>query len=118
MSPCPRGTISYRIKSGDTFATLARRFNTSVEAITLANSAVKPKNLQVDQSICIPIRRSIVSCPPGNRYVIQVGDSFSKISQRYGLSLDVLISLNPGVNPSNLQIGQIICVPRRRRRQR
>lgn len=115
MSPCPKGTIPYRLKAGDTFNILARRFNTTVEAIVSVNPGLNPNNLQVGQSVCIPIRRSVVPCPPGSRYIIKAGDTFSKISQRYRISLNTLIALNPGVNSSNLRIGQIICVPRRRR---
>ncbi|MFW5647761.1 MAG: LysM peptidoglycan-binding domain-containing protein, partial [Candidatus Alkaliphilus sp. MAG34] len=51
---CPSGTSEYTIKSGDTFFTLAKRFNTTVEAIQRANPGVNPNNLQIGQVICIP----------------------------------------------------------------
>lgn len=51
---CPTGTFSYTIKAGDTFFTLAERFNTTVEAIQRANPNVNPNNLQIGQIICIP----------------------------------------------------------------
>ncbi|RNC28607.1 MAG: putative peptidoglycan endopeptidase LytE [Candidatus Dichloromethanomonas elyunquensis] len=117
MSLCPRGTIPYRIKQGDTFNILAQRFNTTIKAITSVNPGVSPNNLQVGQSICIPIRRSVVPCSPGNRYIIKAGDTFSKLSQRYGLSIAAITALNPGVEPSNLRVGQVICLPVRRRRR-
>lgn len=118
MSPCPQGTIPYRIKLGDTFFVLARRYNTTVEAIAVVNPMVNPGNLKVGQSICIPVRRSIVPCSPGNRYVIKAGDSFSKLARRYGITVKTVIQMNPGVDPSNLKVGQIICLPIRRRRSR
>lgn len=117
MSPCPRGTIPYFIKPGDTFYALARRFNTTVAAIISVNPGIKPNNLQVGQSVCIPIRRSVVPCPPGSRYIIKAGDTFSKLSQKYGLSVVRISTLNPGVDPTNLRVGQIICLPIRRRRR-
>ena len=117
MSPCPRGTISYRIKSGDTFHNIAQRFNTEVAAIISVNPGVDPKNLHVGQNICIPVRRKVVPCSPANRYVIKAGDTFSKLAQRYGLSVAALTAVNPGVDPLNLQVGQIICLPVRRRRR-
>lgn len=117
MSPCPRGTIPYQIKAGDTFTSLARRFNTTVEAIRSVNPGVNPNNLQVGQSVCIPVRRSVVPCPPASRYVIKAGDTFSKLSARYGLPAATLKALNPGVDPTNLQVGQVICLPGRRRRR-
>ncbi len=117
MSPCPKGTIPYHIKPGDTFNVLARRFNTTVAAIVSANPGTNPRNLQVGQSICIPVRRSVVPCPPGNRYIIKAGDTFSKLSQRYGLSIATIRALNPGVDATNLQVGQMICLPVRRRKR-
>lgn len=117
MTSCPRGTIPYKVKAGDTFDALARRFNTTIAAISAANPGVNPKNLQINQSICIPIRRSIATCPPANRYIIQAGDTFSKLAQKYGLSVGRITALNPGADPLNLQAGQIICLPVRRRRR-
>lgn len=117
MSVCRRGTIPYRVKPGDTFATLAHRFNTTIESITVVNPGINPKNLRVGESICIPVRRSVVPCPPGNRYFIKAGDTFSKLAHRYGLSSATISALNPGVDPLNLQVGQVICLPVRRRRR-
>lgn len=113
---CPPGSIPYRIKAGDTLHALAQRFNTTPGAIRMNNPGLHPNQLQVNALLCIPVRRLITPCPPGSRYVIKAGDTFSKIAQRYGLSLSTLQSLNSGVEPHHLQIGQVICVPRRRRR--
>ena len=47
-------------------------------------------------------------------YKISAGDTFWSISHRFGLSVEQLMSANPGVVPNNLQIGQTInLVPRR-----
>lgn len=39
-------------------------------------------------------------------YIVKSGDSFSAISAHTGVPLPTLESLNPSVNPSNLQTGQ------------
>lgn len=44
-------------------------------------------------------------------YSIQPGDTFSKIAQKYGISTQTLLTLNPGVDPKRLQVGQGIKVP-------
>lgn len=55
---------------------------------------------------------SLQNCPLGSiPYFIQPGDTFYRIAQRLGTTVATLISLNPNVNPNNLQIGQSICVP-------
>lgn len=51
---CPPGTMPYTVRSGDTFYDLARRYNTTVEAIMRANPNVNPNTLQIGQIICIP----------------------------------------------------------------
>ena len=51
---CHPGTMPYTIKSGDTFYTLAQRFNTTVAAIEKANPGVDPNRLFIGQVICIP----------------------------------------------------------------
>ena len=43
--PCPTGTFSYTIRSGDTFWVLAQRYNTTVEAIQRVNPGVNPNKL-------------------------------------------------------------------------
>jgi hypothetical protein len=45
-----------------------------------------------------------------NDYVVQGGDTCWQISIKKGISLDTFFSLNPDIDCSNLQIGQIVCV--------
>ncbi|MBE3580654.1 MAG: LysM peptidoglycan-binding domain-containing protein [Thermoanaerobacteraceae bacterium] len=107
---CPRGTFAYTIQAGDTFFRLAQRFGTTVEAIQEANPFVDPLNLQVGQLICIPTRQR---CPAGSfPYVIQPGDTFFLLAQRFNTTVASIQALNPNVDPNNLQIGQVICIPR------
>jgi LysM repeat protein len=49
--------------------------------------------------------------PSGNTYVIQAGDNMYEISQRLGISLDELLELNPSVDPTGLEVGQVIQLP-------
>lgn len=53
---CPAGTFAYTVRAGDTFYTLAQRYNTTVAAIQRANPNVNPNNLHIGQVICIPGR--------------------------------------------------------------
>ncbi|PKM46288.1 MAG: hypothetical protein CVV03_05645 [Firmicutes bacterium HGW-Firmicutes-8] len=43
------------IQAGDTFWKLAKHYGTTVEAITAANPDVDPLNLQIGETICIPL---------------------------------------------------------------
>ena len=51
---CPSGTQPYTIRAGDTYFSLAIRFNTTVAAIMAANPGVNPDRLMIGQRICIP----------------------------------------------------------------
>ncbi|PVH80389.1 carbohydrate-binding module family 50 protein, partial [Cadophora sp. DSE1049] len=55
-TPAPTGpsTSTYVIQAGDTFTTIAGKFNVSVAAIEAANPNVKPTSLQVGQTINLP----------------------------------------------------------------
>ena len=41
-------------------------------------------------------------------YTVQAGDTFSTIAAKLGKTVAALEAANPGGNPSNLQIGQVI----------
>lgn len=44
-------------------------------------------------------------------YVIESGDTFYKLAQRFNTSADEIIMANPGVNSDNLKVGQTINIP-------
>jgi len=109
--PCPNGFL-YTIRAGDTLFTLSQRFNVSVEAIIRANPGIDPNNLQIGQVICIPqAMPPTPPCPNGFLYTIRAGDTLFTLSQRFNVSVDAIIRANPGIDPNNLQIGQVICIP-------
>lgn len=54
---CPRDTIAYYIKRGDTLYKIARTNNTSVKAIMNVNPNINPKNLKIGAKICLPTLR-------------------------------------------------------------
>jgi LysM repeat protein len=50
----PPGGEVYSVQSGDTLMTIARRFNTTIEAIVAANSLANPDRLDIGQELIIP----------------------------------------------------------------
>ena len=47
-----------------------------------------------------------ISCP-GFNYTIRAGDTFFRLAQRFGTTVAAIQAANPGVDPNNLQIGQV-----------
>jgi len=54
------GYFTYSVRAGDTLYDLARRYNTSVTAITSANPGIDPDNLSIGQQLIIPYAFSVV----------------------------------------------------------
>ena len=44
-------------------------------------------------------------------YIVQSGDTFAAVAQRYGLSVEALAQLNGIVNPSSVPVGTVLVVP-------
>ncbi|CEP67683.1 LysM domain [Moorella glycerini] len=52
-----------------------------------------------------------VPCPSGRYWRVEAGDTLYLIALRIGTTVDELLRLNRGVDPYNLQIGQVLCLP-------
>ncbi len=108
---CPLGTFIYYIRPGDTFYKLALRFKTTVNALSNANPTADLYRLRIGQQICIPRQPSFPVCPFGTYYQVKSGDTLNKISQRYNITLQNLLRMNPGIDPDLIYVNQIICIP-------
>ena len=60
LLPWYTGSLLYRVQKGDTFSALAERYGTTLEAITLANSDKNPENLQIGETITVPLPFPVV----------------------------------------------------------
>lgn len=49
--------------------------------------------------------------PAPFEYTVQAGDTMSAIAARYGVSLDELRALNPGISPTSMSIGTVLRIP-------
>ncbi len=48
---------------------------------------------------------------PGGTYTIKSGDTYARLSGRFGVSVQAIEQANPGVDPRRLRIGQAINIP-------
>ena len=60
LLPWYTGSLLYRVQKGDTFSALAERYGTTHEAITLANPDKNPENLQIGETITVPLPFPVV----------------------------------------------------------
>jgi len=96
---------TYTIIKGDTFSSIAAKLGTNVQTLENLNPGFNPNDLQIGQVIKVP------GTPGTSTYTITKGDTLSSIASRLGTNVQTLENLNPGVNPNDLQIGQVIIVP-------
>jgi membrane-bound lytic murein transglycosylase D len=97
--------LVYIVKRGDTLYTLAKFFNTTVNRIKRDNS-LSSDLLKIGQKL------SIQSSRPDNaiQYTVKSGDIPVNIARRYGMSLDVFLSINGLSRQSTIYPGQKLWV--------
>ncbi|WP_367568231.1 LysM peptidoglycan-binding domain-containing protein [Lacrimispora sp.] len=135
-APCPVGLRTYTIQRNDTLWMLAQRYCTTIDTIRALNPGLNPNNMMIGQTIWIPAGYRLPELPIWFRsqaitpeetnssngmnssteetclYTIEAGDTLWLLSQRFRTTVENIMAANPGVNPTNLFIGQVICVPR------
>jgi LysM repeat protein len=107
---CPNAS-TYVIQSGDTFYSLARRFNVSVDTLLAANPGINPDLIRIGQSICVPTLPTPTITCPGPTYTIRMGDTLFSLARTLGFTVQSILATNPGINPNSLKVGQILCLP-------
>lgn len=104
---------SYVVQWGDTLGAIAARCGTTVSALYAANPWTTGY-LYAGQVLAIP-DGDYCNCPKDGytgTYTVKWGDTFSKIAQRYGVSVSSLWAANPHVWDINrIYPGQVLNVP-------
>lgn len=103
---CPNNHYPYIIQAGDSLYSISLRLEVSLKRILEANPGINPYRLRIGQIICIP------ACPPNyTEYIIQPGDTLSKIAIKFNVTIESILKANPSVDPNYLRIAQRICIP-------
>lgn len=106
---CPRGASYYTWRTGDTVQAVAQANGTTVQAMQVLNPDVNFSSIPAGTEICLPSQS--YTCISGAPYAVQAGDTFTSIAARLGITTYELAERNPGVDPGNLLIGQVLCIP-------
>ncbi len=112
------------VQPGETVYRLSLQYGVSVDAIAAANNLDAHYTIYVGQTLVIPgsdgslppvVEPPIEPPPSGGcsaTHVVQPGENLFRIGLRYGYTVNQLAAANPEiVNPNNIKVGQVICIP-------
>lgn len=120
---------TYTVQPGDTLSSIARTFGVTVDAIVQANNLANPNFIVSGQVLTIPgvdgpVNAETTTPAPAptqpatpvqttadGRYVVQRGDSLSKIAGLTGVSVNIIVAANDISNPNLITVGQQLIIP-------
>ncbi|MGQ9682958.1 MAG: LysM peptidoglycan-binding domain-containing protein [Anaerolineae bacterium] len=101
-------TVVYMVQRGDTLATIARRFGTSVSALMQANPRITNANvIWSGQRLIIPARNWGAT----RTHVVRYGDTLSAIARRYNTTVWSIVVRNSLANANVIYPGQVLVIP-------
>jgi len=103
---------SVTVVKGDTLRKIAERCGTSVSALRRANPEIGSGDLIYPNQVLL-LPGTILHGNNGyNTYIVMRGDTLKSLANRFGTSIDVLLSLNKAITNANvIYEGQRLVVP-------
>ena len=105
----PSECVVYTVKKGDSLYSIAREYNSSVDAIKRYNNLTS-NNLSIGQKLKMPCYMSDTdntTKPSFIMYTVKAGDSLYSIAQKYGTTVDKIKSDNK-LSSNTLSIEQVL----------
>lgn len=120
-TPAPEIEASeYKVKAGDNLSKIAKRHGVSLSELLEANNLSRNSIIRIGQIIKVPAGGKPVedskampaqsSNVPTTGYVVQKGDSLSKIAIKFNTSVRKIMELN-GLKSTNIRVGQKLKLP-------
>jgi LysM repeat protein len=105
----------YVVSAGDTLGSIAKRFGVSEAELQTLNDITDPNEISVGQQLRIPASASEGAEEPTTgeerTYVVEEGDTLSKIAVRFGVTIAALQAANDISDPDMLYPGQVLTIP-------
>nr|WP_318692784.1 LysM peptidoglycan-binding domain-containing protein [uncultured Treponema sp.] len=120
MSAFAFADITYKVESGDTYYSIARKYGVKVSEIYSANGLTDKDTLKIGQSLKIPGIDKMDDKSAGEKtsvsydtYVVQKDDTFYRIAKNNLISVDELLEANGFTKNDVLKVGKKIRIPRK-----
>ena len=111
----PEGTIIeefdyvvYKVEPGDTLYSIARKYNTTPDAIKSYNNLTS-NLLTINQVLQIPVEETITE---NTTYTVRNGDTLYGIANNFGVSVSEIMNLN-NLDSTLLTVGDTLLIPNR-----
>jgi LysM repeat protein len=109
----------YTVVRGDSFYTIGKKFNISLQAIQAANPTVDPRKLQPGQKLVIPpaTPAAHVATPQGTVstgeevYTVKSGDTLSKIATTHHTTVKAIRDAN-NLKTDRIKVGDKLKIPK------
>ena len=114
FEPVSDEAATYTVKAGDSIERIARKHATTPSALAKLNGLKTSSIIHPGQKLKVPGKTAVAAAPAiaSRTHTVASGETFYRISRKYGVSVDELIAANPGVNHKALRVGQKIKVDR------
>ena len=122
------GGSEYKVKKGDTLATIAKNSHVGLQALQSANPGVNSSRLKIGQTLQIPTASAATPAPSSSpsvagpaasepsatggqqEYTVKSGDSLTKIASQFKVSIKALRSAN-SLKVDKIKVGQKLKIP-------
>lgn len=107
----PSECVTYTVKKGDSLYSIAKQYNSTVDAIKRYNNLTS-NNLSIGQKLKLPCYmkdNDNTTMPNFVMYTVKAGDSLYSIAQQYNTTVDKIKSDNK-LTSNNLSIGQVLMI--------
>lgn len=99
----------HTVVRGDTLSRLARNNGTNVAGLQEVNAMGNRTRIYVGERLCV--RFAAAHNPEMTTYVVQRGDTLTRIARRFGVNMQVLAEVNNITNPNRIYVGQTLVIP-------
>lgn len=99
------------VQQGDTLFRLSRLYGTTVAELQRLNGLGSSTRIYAGSGLCV--QSGIVTDPAdgGKTYIVQRGDTLSRIARRFGVDMLVLARVNNIANANRIYAGQKLSIP-------
>jgi len=96
----------YVVKAGDTLMKISKTYDVTVQQIASDNHIKNPNLINVGQVLTIPASKPVTTF-----YTVKKGDTLSKISKKYGVTVKQLAAVNYITNVNLIFPNQVLIIP-------